>query len=219
MATFIAVVQRDGEAGYLASFPDYPACAVAAPTVDEVIARARAALLAHLESLLAANRDICAPMAADAVARDGALLLAAIEVPDDFGTIRVELDVPALSLARFEAVAKRHGLPLPALFIAAADRWAAEVPMAEPHAVEAGDVVLSDFGNPLELKVEAIAATAPARHLSAADQSSVSPREREITPDITAELARVVDEQAISNQSSGAKSAPDLHQRPNGRRR
>jgi predicted RNase H-like HicB family nuclease len=40
MATFIAIVKRDSDAGYTASFPDFPAYAVAGPTVDHVIAKA-----------------------------------------------------------------------------------------------------------------------------------------------------------------------------------
>jgi predicted RNase H-like HicB family nuclease len=100
MAIFIAVVTNDGKSGYSASFPDFPTCAVAARTVDEVIIRARHALLAHVEALPAAGQEIVVPTAADAIARNGALLIAAIDVPDDIRTVRVELDVPALSLGR-----------------------------------------------------------------------------------------------------------------------
>src|SRR5882762_7377500 len=106
MATFIAIVKRDGDAGYTASFPDFPSCAVAAPTVEHVIARAREAVSLHIERLLEANHRICDPTAADAIERDDALLLAAVEVPDDLRIAHVDLPIPALSLARIDAFAR-----------------------------------------------------------------------------------------------------------------
>lgn len=72
------IVKRDGDVGYTASFPDFPSCAVAAPTVDHVIARAREALSLHIERLLEANHRIGDPTAADAIERGDALLLGRI---------------------------------------------------------------------------------------------------------------------------------------------
>src|SRR5258706_11749456 len=119
MATFIAIVKRDGDAGYTASFPDFPTCAVAAPTIEDVIARAREALSLHIERLLEANHRICDPTAADAIERGDALLLAAVEVPDDLRITHVDLAIPALSLARIDAFARRHGLTQAGLVVGA----------------------------------------------------------------------------------------------------
>src|ERR1700688_55286 len=124
MATFIAIVKRDGDAGYTASFPDFPSCAVAALTVEHVIAKAREALSLHIERLLEANQAICDPTAADAIERCDALLLAAVDVPDDLRIALADLAIPALSLARIDSFARRHGLTPAALFVAAVDRWA-----------------------------------------------------------------------------------------------
>jgi predicted RNase H-like HicB family nuclease len=214
MAIFIAVVKEDGEAGYSASFPDYPTCVVAARTVDEAIAGARAALLAHL----VAGQKVCAPMPADSIARNGALLLAAIDVPDDVRTVRVELEMPALSLARLEALARRHGLTLSALFVVAADRWAIEASLTPRSAVDRHDIILPDFDNPLELKMDAIAVTGPAQLLSAVDQSIVTEQGREVTADIAAELARMLEEHAVSDRPNGGENDPGPHQRPLRRR-
>src|SRR6266446_8700620 len=124
MATFIAIVKRDGDVGYTASFPDFPSCAVAAPTVELVIARARETLSLHIERLLEANHMICDPTAADAIERSDALLLAAVEVPDDLRIAHIDLAMPALSLARIDAFAQRHGLTHSGLFVEAVNRWA-----------------------------------------------------------------------------------------------
>src|SRR5258708_34825689 len=124
MATFIAIVKRDSDFGYTASFPDFPTCAAAAPTVEHVIARAREAVSLHIEHLLEANHKICAPTAADAIERGDALLLAAVEVPDDLRIAHVELAIPALSLARIDAFARRHGLTHASPLVEARDVWA-----------------------------------------------------------------------------------------------
>jgi hypothetical protein len=44
MANFIGIVKRDSGAGYTASFPDFPACAVGGATVDDLLAKAGEAL-------------------------------------------------------------------------------------------------------------------------------------------------------------------------------
>ena len=124
MAVFIAVVKRDADAGYTASFADFPACAVTGPTIDHVIAKAREALVLYVGRLLEANQRLGIPAAADAIDRGGALLLAAIDIPDDLRITPVDLAIPALSLARIDAFAQRHGLTRSALFVEAVNRWA-----------------------------------------------------------------------------------------------
>src|SRR6266481_1964149 len=145
MAIFIAIVKRDGEVGYTASFPDFPSCAVAAPTVDHVIARAKEALSLHIERLLEANHRICDPTAADAIERGDALLLAAVDVPDDLRIAHVDLAMPALSHA--------------ALFVEAVNRWAMqEVSPRDRRGSTPDGPTLFDLANPLELRVEPISA-------------------------------------------------------------
>jgi predicted RNase H-like HicB family nuclease len=80
MAVFIATVRRDGDSGYTASFPDFPACAVSGPTVGYVIAKAREALAIHIERLLEANHKTGIPTAADAIQRTDALLLMCLTI-------------------------------------------------------------------------------------------------------------------------------------------
>jgi len=197
MATFIAIVKRDGDAGYTASFPDFPSCAVAAQTIDHVIARAKEALSLHIERLLEANHRICDPTAADVIERGDALLLAAVEVPDDLRIAHVDLAMPALSLARIDAFARRHGLTHATLFVEAVNRWAMQETAPRDRRASAPDgPTLFDLANPLELRVEPIAATIEA-------QDDAATRERELNEersveakvdDITAELVRLLEQ-------------------------
>jgi predicted RNase H-like HicB family nuclease len=197
MATFIAIVKRDGEAGYTASFPDFPSCAVAAPTVDHVIAKAKEALSLHIERLLEANHRICDPTAADAIERGDALLLAAVEVPDDLRIAHLDLAIPALSLARIDAFARRHGLTHAALFVEAVNRWTMQEASPRDRRGSTPDgPTLFDLVNPLELRVEPIAATieppddAATREREASEERSVEAK----VDDITAELVRLLEE-------------------------
>jgi predicted RNase H-like HicB family nuclease len=205
MATFIAIVKRDGDVGYTASFPDFPSCAVSAPTVDHVIARAREALSLHIERLLQANHRICDPTAADAIERGDALLLAAVEVPDDLRIAHVDLAIPALSLARIDAFARRHGLTHAALFVEAVNRWAMQEAAAprERRGSTPDGPTLFDLANPLELRVEPIAATidpqddADTREREASDKRDIEAK----VDDITAELVRLLEQGEVPAQN------------------
>jgi predicted RNase H-like HicB family nuclease len=204
MAVFIAIVRSDGDDGYTASFPDFPGCAVAASTLDQVIAKAREALLRHIERLLEANQRIANPTAAGAIERGDALFLAAVDVPDDLGIAHVDVAIPALSLARIDSFARRHGLTLGALLVEAVSRWAAqENAPRERRAATPDGPTLFDFANPLELRVEAIAAAiepieaAGAREGGPTEQAGAESKEAEVASnadDITAELARLLEE-------------------------
>jgi predicted RNase H-like HicB family nuclease len=196
MAVFIATVRRDGDSGYTASFPDFPACAVSGPTVEYVIAKAREALAMHIERLLEANQKIGIPTAADAIERTDALLLAAVDVPDDLRIERVELAIPALSLARIDAFAQRHGLTHSGLFVEAVNRWAMDETTPRERRREVSDgPTLFDFGNPLELRVEATAASIdPPAQAATFDRDTNDAAIEVNTEDITAELVRLLDE-------------------------
>jgi predicted RNase H-like HicB family nuclease len=208
MAVFIAVVKTDGEAGYTASFPDFPQIAVDGPTLDEVIARAGETLTVHIERLLEANQTIGIPTPAEAIEQGDALLLAAIDIPDDLRIAHIDLAIPALSLARIDSFARRHGLTRSALFVQAVNRWAAqETPRRERRGGNSDGPTLFDFANPLEFKVEPIAtaidpALNAARHQSREEEAAVEAA----VGDITAELVRLLE---AAPQPEPAKAADD----------
>lgn len=207
MATFIAVVRGNVDDGYTASFPDFPECSVRAPTLDRVIASARESLLAHIERLLEANQTICNPTAVEAIDRGDVLLLAAVDVPDDLGIVHIDVAIPALSLARIDCFAQRHGLTRAALFVEAVRRWAVQA--TEPRERRGGmsdGPTLFDFGNPLELRVETIAAVIdPLDGARTGDHAVKAEVEiRGAGEDITAELARLFEERSESRPTGSA---------------
>ena len=197
MAIFIAMVRRDGDSGFTASFPDFPECSASAPTVDHLLAKAKELLSRHIEHLLEANQRIAAPTAADAIEPGDALLLAAVEMPDDFRTVHVDLAIPALSLARIDSFARRHGLTHSALFVAAIDRWANEAaaPNEKRREPEQGPAFF-DFIHPPQLRVDSVA-VGTLSHGESRSRESELRREPNIetnSDDVTAELVRLFEE-------------------------
>jgi predicted RNase H-like HicB family nuclease len=209
MAIFIAVVKRDGDGAYTASFPDFPGLAVDGPSLDQLLARAGEVLALHVERMLEANRAIGVPTPAPEIERGDALLLAAVYVPDDLKTVHVNLEIPALALARIDSMTRRHGLTRSALFVQAVNHWAMEdaIPRDRRSAAPEGPT-LFDFVNPLELKVEAPATEAyPPLQLDA-DQSAGEGTVAEVNiSDIAAELERLIE------GSSGPKPAETVERR------
>ena len=197
MTTFIAIVQGDSTGGYTASFPDFPQCSASSPSLEEVVKKAREALLQRIEGLLETGQSICSPTAMETIQRRGDTLFAAIEVPDDLRSAQAEIVIPALSLARMESFADRHGLSLAALFVKAVDRWAMQEAAPGESGGRAPDgPALFDFGSPPELRVEAAAAQfgLPDELQTSDDGTEVDSGEK--TDSITAELARLIDDQS-----------------------
>jgi hypothetical protein len=81
-------------------------------------------------------------------------------------------------------------------------------------------MILPDFDNPFELKVATIAVAEERQHPPAVDPGKITEQGAlEVTADITAELARLLEAQATAHLSNAATDNLDPHQSPIGRRR
>jgi predicted RNase H-like HicB family nuclease len=80
--TYIALIHKDPDSDYGASFPDLPGCVAVASSLDEVLAEAKEALAFHIEGMVQNRGEVPLPAPADAIDRNGAFLMAAIDVPD-----------------------------------------------------------------------------------------------------------------------------------------
>jgi predicted RNase H-like HicB family nuclease len=210
MAIFIAVVRGDHGAGFTASFPDFPGLALHEPTLDQLLAKAREVLAQHIETMLGAGKTISLPTPAHAIPRNEVLLVAAVDVPDDLGIAHVDLEIPALALARIDSVARRYGLTRSALFVQAVDHWATLEGIPRDGRSEAsGSLTLFDFVNPSELKVEptATAAYPPLPPESSPSAPEVTTAEVSIS-DIAAELERLIEGSQGSKPTRAAEWRP-----------
>lgn len=200
MTTYIAIVRSDREYGYTASFPDFPGCVAEALALEPVIAKAREALSLHIERLLEADQEICSPTPADRIERGDASLLAVIDVPDDLRIVQIEVAIPALSLARIDSFAGRHGLTRSALFVEAVNRWSLqETVVRERRSGLSDGPTLFDFENPLELRVDKVAT-----EIDSATAGGRDPDSQGSPEDITAELARLFEDRPEPEHADGA---------------
>jgi predicted RNase H-like HicB family nuclease len=123
MTTYIALIHKDADSDYGVSFPDLPGCVTAGSTIDEALAMAKEALALQIEGLLEEGEAVPTPSPPEAIERDDAVALAAIEIPDNMRVERVNITVPALTLQRFDAFAVRQGMTRSGLFVEAVHRW------------------------------------------------------------------------------------------------
>ena len=123
MATYVALVRQIAVGRCRASFPDLPGCVAEAGSLDEAMALAKQALAGRIEHLLEAGELVPAPTLVDAIDRQDAILVVAVEVPDDLTTEQIDLMVPGLAFRRFDLFAERRGMTRSAFFIEAANRW------------------------------------------------------------------------------------------------
>jgi predicted RNase H-like HicB family nuclease len=192
MAVYIAVVRSESDVGYAATFPDFPGLAAAASSLELLFAEARQKIVARIEQLLDSNQSLGAPKSAETIDHGGALMLAAIELPDDVRTAHIELAIPALALARIDAFAERHGLTRSALFAAAVQRWETQGQVPRERRGENSEgPTLFDFADPLELRVSAIPAIVEPQSKIASGTTEVAN-----TDDITAELERLLERES-----------------------
>ncbi len=124
--TYIALIHKDSDSDYGASFPDLPGCVAAASSLDEVLSEAKEALALHIEGMLADGEEVPLPAPADAIDRNDALLMAAIDVPDTLKVEQINMTIPAIALSRFDNFALRQGMTRSALFVEAVNRWIEE---------------------------------------------------------------------------------------------
>jgi predicted RNase H-like HicB family nuclease len=208
MATFISLVRGDANSGYTASVPDFSGFAVQATTLDDILSKVREGLAVHIQRLLENNGVIPVPTPVDAIKYDEALLLFAVEMPDDIGDVRVDLAIPALALARIDSFAGRNGLARASLFVSAVDRWIVQENLPRQGMRErSSDPTLFDFITPPELKMETVATSIDRE--TAVERSKVDPAddidiERSVDK-ITQELERLLEENSHPQQAPGGE--------------
>lgn len=87
IVTYVAVVERIPGLEFHAHFPDFPEVRASAAKIEDVGARSRRILRAHIAQLLQANQGVPRPLSVDEIKEDGRyrhgfLLTLAVEVPE-----------------------------------------------------------------------------------------------------------------------------------------
>lgn len=115
MAEYIALIHKDPESDYGASFPDFPGAVTAASSLEELRAMAEEMLAFHIEGMTEDGDAIPDPTPLDAITgnpdyRD-ALAVLAIRAPDaGKASVRINITLPETMLKRIDRYAAKHGL-------------------------------------------------------------------------------------------------------------
>ncbi|MBV9509703.1 MAG: type II toxin-antitoxin system HicB family antitoxin [Caulobacteraceae bacterium] len=125
MTHYIALIHKDNESDYGVSFPDFPGCISAGPTLEEARRMGAEALALHIEGMVEDGDAIPEPSGLDAVMhdpdnRDGVAILIPAEVKAK--SVRVNVTLPQDALQAIDRYAEAHGLTRSGFLVTAARR-------------------------------------------------------------------------------------------------
>jgi predicted RNase H-like HicB family nuclease len=114
MATYIAVIHKDADSDFGASFPDLPGVATAGATLEEARANAAEALALHIEGMIEDGAELPMPSDLDAIVSspdyEGAAAVVLVDAPSYTSrTVRVNITLPEDTLAEIDRYAKASG--------------------------------------------------------------------------------------------------------------
>jgi predicted RNase H-like HicB family nuclease len=128
---YIGIIHKDEGSDFGISFPDFPGCISAGPTLDETLAMGREALEGHIGVMSDNGEAIPEPSAMDAVMADQdnrggtPVLVPASVIPSR--TVRVNITLPEDALRQIDAFAEDHGLTRSGFLVSAAKKAMAKV--------------------------------------------------------------------------------------------
>lgn len=121
---YIAVIHKDQDTGYGASFPEVGGCTAVSDTLEGIIEEAKNALSLYLETLKELGRDIPEPKGIDYVLKNsvktGFVMVAMIPVILNDNVVRINITVPERYLHRIDEAAKRKNMSRSAFLTEAA---------------------------------------------------------------------------------------------------
>ncbi|MFC4353181.1 type II toxin-antitoxin system HicB family antitoxin [Fodinicurvata halophila] len=129
MRQYIALIHKETDCDYGASFPDLPGCVTAGSTLDEARVMAEEALALHLEGMKKDGEPVPEASSLEDIMdnlenRDGVAILVA--APDDVAPIvRVNITLPEDILSRIDRYAEAHGYTRSGFMLQAAKRFMA----------------------------------------------------------------------------------------------
>lgn len=112
MAHYIALIHKDADSDFGASFPDFPGCVSAGTTLDAARVGATEALAFHVEGLLEDGQALPEPSSLEVVMRDpenrdGVAIL--VDLPVSSKVVRVNITLPEDALREIDAHAEAQG--------------------------------------------------------------------------------------------------------------
>lgn len=124
MASYIAVIHKEDGSEFGVSFPDFPGCVAAGPTLEEARRQAQEALELHMEGMLEDGEELPVPSDLDAVARHpsyaDASAICVVDAKELARTERINCTFRSDVLRQIDAAVERLGTTRSAFLAAAA---------------------------------------------------------------------------------------------------
>ena len=115
MTDYIALIHKDRDSDFGASFPDFPGAITAAPTLENLRQLAEELLAVHIEGMITDGDAIPEPTSLDDITqlpeyRDAVAVLAVRAPPVVSASVRINITMPEVVLKRIDRYAAKHGL-------------------------------------------------------------------------------------------------------------
>lgn len=127
MAEYIALIHKEPDTGFGASFPDFPGAITVAATLEDLRSQAEEALAFHIEGMKEDGDQIPGPSPLDLIAvsdgyKDAAAVLV-IKAPETASpSIRINVTIPDQMLKRIDRHAAKKGLTRSGFLVQAAKK-------------------------------------------------------------------------------------------------
>ena len=127
MAEYIALIHKEPDTGFGASFPDFPGAITVAATLEDLRSQAEEALAFHIEGMKEDGDQIPGPSPLDLIAvsdgyKDAAAVLV-IKAPETASpSIRINVTIPDQMLKRIDRYAAKKGLTRSGFLVQAAKK-------------------------------------------------------------------------------------------------
>ena len=128
MAEYIAIIHKDSDSSFGASFPDLPGCISAADTLEELRPMIEESLGLHLEGMIEDSEAVPEPSPLDKIVKSkdyaDAVAVMVVKAPELAGaTVRVNITLPEKVLAQIDRKAAEQGMSRSGFLVKAAMRW------------------------------------------------------------------------------------------------
>jgi predicted RNase H-like HicB family nuclease len=127
MTEYIALIHKDADTGFGASFPDFPGAITVAQTLEELRSEAEQMLAFHIEGMIEDGDEIPSSTSLDHISKSkdykDAVAVLVIKAPEDLShAVRINITIPDQMLKRIDRHAAKHGLTRSGFLVQAAKK-------------------------------------------------------------------------------------------------
>ena len=128
MTEYIAIIHKEKNSDFGASFPDLPGCISAAKTLENLRPMIEESIGLHIEGMIEDGEALPEPSPLDKIVKSkdyaDAVAVMVVKVPaTKEATVRVNITLPERTLANIDKKAAAKGMSRSSFLVKAAERW------------------------------------------------------------------------------------------------